>query len=311
VAQLLDAWFEFAERDLAVTTRCDYRSVIAVHLKPGLGQVKFWQLRAVNLDRFYRTMAAEVGPARVVKAHNVMRSALGQAVRWEWVATNVALSVTPPRITEREIPPPQVSHVKRSLDMAEQQDPDLTTFVRMAAATGARRGELVALRWSDLDLEQGMVAISTALADGGPGVGVVVKDTKAHATRRIAIDQATVGVLRDHRRPARERAMAVGVRIREGGYVFARDFAGEVPWRPDTATHRFTTIRARGPAERGAPARPAALRNHRAARRRREPEDRGRPARHKRVATMLDRYSHFVPARDREAADRLGRLLGG
>lgn len=310
VGQLLDAWIEFAERDLAVTTVRDYRSCIDVHLRPTIGTVKLWQLRAVDLDRAYRELGKKVGAARVVKAHNIMRGALGQAVRWEWVATNVALSATPPRVTEREIDPPSGAQVKALFDLAARQDPALAVFVRLAAATGARRGELVALRWSDVDLEAGQLAITTALADGGPGAGIVEKDTKAHQTRRIALGAGTVTVLKDHRRRARERCLALGERLSVDAYVFCLDLLGEVSWRPDTASHRFTTIRARALLPK---VRLHDLRHFAATEMLAAGEDPKTVAgRHgwKKVATMLDRYAHFVPARDRDAADRLDELLG-
>jgi integrase len=310
VAQLLEAWLPFAERDLAVTTRRDYRSCVSAHLKPRLGHVRLWQLRAVDLDRAYREMGEKVGPARVLKAHNIMRKALGQAVRWEWVATNVALSATPPSVTEKEIQPPSPELVRSLFEFAARQDPSLTTYIRLAAATCARRGGLVAIRWGDIDLDAGELAIGRARAVGGPGVGIVEKDTKAHATRRIALDVGTVTELREHRRRALERTMALGVRLADEAYVFAEDPEGRRVWRPDTASHRFVRISGRALLD---DVRFHDLRHFVATQMLAAGEDpktvAGRPG-HKRVATMLDCYSHFVPARDRDAADPAWQASG-
>lgn len=84
-----------------------------------------------------------------MKHHTVARSALRQGVRWEWIAVNPAANTTPPKVRKKESVPPTPEEMTQVLDAAQADDPDLYTFVRMAAVTGARRGEILGIRWRD------------------------------------------------------------------------------------------------------------------------------------------------------------------
>ncbi|PLS75025.1 MAG: hypothetical protein CYG61_09575, partial [Actinobacteria bacterium] len=78
-----------------------------------------------------------------------------------------------------DIHPPSPAELARLFAAAGEADPDLADFILLVAATGARRSELVALRWSDIDLEAGRFTISRGVVAGPDGL--VVKDTKTHA----------------------------------------------------------------------------------------------------------------------------------
>jgi len=118
-------------------------------------------------------------------------------------------------------------------------------FIRLAVVTGARRGELVALRGDDINLDVGEMLISRALTrstamtatHGQPVEGlisIVEKDTKTHAARRLALDAGTIDDLRRHRRMLAERALSCGVGLDlEQHRWFTDDPAGQVPWRPE------------------------------------------------------------------------------
>ena len=198
--QLLDRWLNLTEPDLSPTTVRDYRSCITVHLKPHLGDTPLRRLTAADLDDAYTRMTRSgLGAARVHRAHSVARRALGQAVRWRWITENPAVHASPPAVTAIEVAPPPPELVADAIRAVTAEDPAIGTFLHLAAATGARRGELVALRWSDIDLDQGEVLISRSIVDAGER-RLVVKDTKTHQARRIALAVGTVRALRDHRR---------------------------------------------------------------------------------------------------------------
>ena len=120
-----------------------------------------------------------------------MRRALAQAVRWGWLTSNPASNASPPKVRKPEITPPPLADTRALLAAADERDPDFGTMLRVIAATGARRGEVCALRWSDLDAQAGALTIRRSLAAvvGGP----IEKDTKTHAARRIALDKADAG----------------------------------------------------------------------------------------------------------------------
>jgi integrase len=140
----------------------DYGVHIRVHLGPVLGHVPIDELRALDLDRLYDRLTAERGlrPATIRKIHNTARGALRQAVRWGLVSKNVAADASPPTVRRTTIRVPSPDEVNKLL--AEANEP-FATLLRVAVATGMRRGELCGLRWTDVDLEQATVRVRAGL----------------------------------------------------------------------------------------------------------------------------------------------------
>ena len=172
--------------------------------------------------------------------HAVLRGALGQAVRWGWIPTNPAESASPPKLRRREITPPGIRDTRALLDAADEHDPEFGAVLRVLAATGARRGEVCGLRWSDLDIESGTVLIRRSIASVAGGT--VVKDTKTHAARRIALDPATLAVLARQRQLLEQRAVACAVEFNPDGFMFTSTADGSSPLHPDTITGGFRRL---------------------------------------------------------------------
>ena len=134
-------------------------------------------------------------PATVRQVHAVVSSALSQAVRWDWVGPNVADRARPAAVRRTSLKPPSPEDVIRLIEAAkESRQPDLGLFLHVAAVTGARRGELIALRWSAVDLVGAQVLVERSAVQVGREV--IEKDTKTHAGPATR-DR------RRHRRPAR------------------------------------------------------------------------------------------------------------
>ena len=107
---------------------------------------------------------------------------------------------------------------------------------------GTRRGELCAIRWSDIDFALQDLLIERAYAIRGGRK--VIKPTKTHQRRRLALDPATVDLLAEYRELCRKRAGQADGMLAADGYVFSSDGYGEQPWPPDTVTHWFRRVRA-------------------------------------------------------------------
>jgi integrase len=239
--ELLDRWLEVKGASVAPRTIESYEWVAAKYLRPRLGDRKLAALRTMDLDAVYAELHASGLSARTVRiCHTVVRQSLEQARRWGLIARSPAVDASPPRRLRREVAAPTVEEVIRLLDAAYEADPAFGIYLWVTPATGCRRGEACALRWSDVDLDRGELSIRRAIVQIGRELWE--DDTKTHQSRRVALDEATVGLLRQHRLRQREQALALGVRLADNALLFATLEGG--PWRPDVCTNRFGRLRA-------------------------------------------------------------------
>lgn len=306
--ELLDRWLKVKALAVEPKTLESYEWVARTYLRPALADRKLAALRPMELDTLYADLHGRgLSPRTVRICHTVVRQALEQARRWGLIARNPAVDATPPPQRRREIDPPTVEQVRMLIEEARAEDPAFATYLWVLAATGCRRGEGCALRWTDVDLDRGEVAIRRSISQVGDTVRE--KDTKTHQGRRVALDEATVAVLREHRLRMRERALALGVTLADDAHLFA-DLDGR-PWRPDVCTNRFGRLRCRVGL---AGVRLHDLRHFVAT----ALGDGGLPIatistrlglRDK--ATTLNLYTHAIPATDQLAAAYLGGLLAG
>jgi integrase len=236
--------------------------------------------------------------------HDILRAALGWAERLDLIVRNPAAKVERPRGAKPDINPPAPAEVVRMITDASKP---LAVFLRLGALTGARRGQLCGLRWSDIDLDSATIRWTRSLRKV-PG-GTVDKETKTKARWSVSLDPTTVELLRAHRRRALETALAAGAQLPADAYVFSRDPVGKLPWHPDGASQRFAALRTKLKLDG---VRLHDLRHWMAT------EGLGGGADIETVAgrggwanstTPLEVYSHFRPARDAKLARQLAERL--
>ena len=199
VAALCHEWLAHATPSFSPKTVETTRMYIEDPIIPALGSTQVAKLTPTDLDRFYRQLL-EVGrsrgpyaPATIRRVHGIIRRALTQGVRWGWITHNPAIDASPPRVPMKELKPPDPGQVVQLFRLAQESDPELATFIMLAASSGARRGELLALRWSDIDLDRGTLSIERGIVRVGDDL--VEQGTKTHQSRRISLDSGTVTVV--------------------------------------------------------------------------------------------------------------------
>lgn len=314
VGELLERWFEQARQDFSPKTVLETRGLLDRYLLPGLGHVGLHKLKPDALDGWYRSLCTGGGhggrplaPATVRRIHGVLRRALGQGVRWGWIAVNPATATTPPRVPLHEINPPAPAEVARLFALAGEADPRMATFIVLAAATGARRSELHGLRWRDVNLESGVVEFRRGIVMGPDGI--VEKDTKTHAARRVSLDPTTGEILRQHRHWAATNAARCEIELGDDAFVFSHEVDGSKPWLPHYSSRAFAHLCRRAGLQG---IRLHDLRHYVATRLLAMGVDvrtvAGRLG-HRNSATTLNVYSHFLSETDRDAANVLGRLF--
>lgn len=314
MAQLFERWYSLKAPDWSPKGALETRRLLDRVIIPALGAKRVTKVRTADLDRLYASWRNEGGvagrplsPASVQRYHTIVRGALNQAVKWGWLVSNPAVLTTRPKVVPATIRPPTPEQILSLLAHTETHDPETAVFLRLAAITGARRGEVCALRWSDLDGDS--LKIERAIVESADGL--VEKGTKTHGSRRVALDAKTADTLREHRRRCVERALACGAGLPDDAYLFAREPDGSVSWRPDYVSYRFSKLRGAVGLDG---ARLHDLRHAMATLMLAGGADvrtvAGRLG-HRNVATTLNVYGHFIEASDRAAADDLGALIDG
>lgn len=331
---LVERWFATASvsRDWSPKTIVETRRIIDTKLGP-LASLPLHKLRTSVLDEFYATLrtrggrcghvpvrhhgseicelGAPLSAATVRRIHVVVHAALAQAVAWEWVMFNPAAKASPGKVVRSEILPAAVSQVLALVDAAERDEPDLAVFLILAAVTGARRGELCALRWSDINTQAGTVTFSRVISLGPDGPVERSKPKTRSSLRTISLDAVTMSVLAAHRLRCEERARLVGVPLATNAFLFAGEIDGSKPWRPDSTSRRFRHLRNVVGLDRELHLHSlrhfvvTTLLNAGVA----LPQVAGRVGHGGGGHTTLSVYSHFQQAPDREAADLLARIL--
>jgi integrase len=240
VADYLAEWLEAHAAAVKPKTFAGYRHDIDHYIVPHIGRMRLQALRPAVISKFYRDLAdhgaQDGGPLSawtVSHVHRTLRKALADAVNVEQLlAVNPAARSKRPKISDSE--PAQIwSTGQLDSFLTTARSHRLFAFYRLAAYTGARRGELLYLRWSAVDLDAAEVTLggSTAVVRGQRVEGT----TKGGRSRTISVDSETVTVLRGHRRLQTEERQAAGSTWTDsGGLVFTSRW-GE-PLYPDTVT---------------------------------------------------------------------------
>lgn len=313
--EYLQRWLEdYAKGNTAPRTYERYQQIVRQHLVPALGAIPLARLRPQHIQAYY-SEARQTGRAdgndgglsaqTVLHHHRVLREALHHAVRWQLLARNPADAVEAPRPPHHEMTVLTPEGVQRLL--AACKDPDLHAIVFVAVATGLREGELLALRWSDADLNGGSLAVTRTLQYVS-GRGLLFREPKtSRSRRRVSLSRETVAVLSEHRRRQLERRLALGPDYEDQRLVFAGPAGKPIP--PYSVSQRFATlVKAAGIG----PLRFHDLRHTSATLMLSagvHPKIVSERLGHSGVAITLDTYSHVLPGLQEEAANLLDAFL--
>ena len=269
--QLLDRHLEMIEAER--TTLATYRGYVDKHIRPLIGSERIGAIDADILDSFYaelrrcrehcrrrrtidhrterphacddhcrRHVCQPLSAWTIRKIHFIISGAYQRAVRWKWVAANPAPQAEPPSAPPPDPRPPTADEAARILTAA-WKDPDFGVLVWLAMTTGARRGELCALRWPHLDATRAVLALQRSIAQDGADMWE--KHTKTHQRRHVTLDAETVAILLEYRTRCDNRAAALGLQLAPDAFIFAASADGRVPLKPSSVTQRYERLAAR------------------------------------------------------------------
>ena len=287
-------------------TFVSYRSFVRLHLAPALGDIPLTELRPGDVQAYLNRKAATgLAPRTVAYHRNILRQALGHAERTELIGRNVAKLALPPRIPRREVRPLTPEQARTFL--AAIAGERLRALYLVALGVGLRQGEILGLRWSDVDLLAGTIRVRQAL-QRVEGVFTFVEPKSATSRRLVPLPAIVREALLAHR----ERRSADGAgRARTSAEFADLVFTTTVGTPIDgiSVTRRFQRIlNAAGlPHQRFHDLRHACASLLLA---------QGVPARvvmetlgHSQISLTLNTYCHVIPALGREAAERMDEVL--
>ncbi|MBA2240472.1 MAG: site-specific integrase [Solirubrobacterales bacterium] len=302
---LADEWLPAMRASLRPLTLESYSMIVRTRIAPEIGQVRLQRLTPGALNALYATLGERLSPRSVRYTHAVLRHALVDAVRWQRLARNVADAAEPPSAKAAKAQAMQTWSAEQLAAFLEHVGDDrLYAAWRLAAMTGLRRGEVLGLRWRDLDLEAGRLAVVQTLV----GERTFSQPKTDHGRRNVALDPVTVTALRTHRKRQAAERLALGPAYRdEQELVFCRE-DGEPLW-PQSFSRSFE----RHAKAAGLPAiRAHDLRHTHATLALAagiHPKVVSERLGHASVGITLDIYSHATPAMQADAANRVAALL--
>lgn len=182
-----------------------------------------------------------MGASGMCQVHWILSSVQAAAVRWGWITSTPAEAAKKPRKPAADPDPPSTADAARIVDAAWKIGPDWSRFVWLVFVTGMRRAEVIALRWSRLDLDEGTVTVRrnwvTLTGKGGRE-----NDTKSHQMRRLSLDPTTVELLTEHRARHKVLARRADLALTGDAYLFSYEPLQDRPYNPSGVSHKYARM---------------------------------------------------------------------
>ncbi len=240
-----DWLIELKRKDRSPTTVREYERRYQHDIQPTLGSMHVSKVTTKMLTDLYGAHQQRgQSAASVRKIHATLSSMMSQACRWGWRDSNPAEWAEPPPLGDELPVVPEPGEVLRLIEGAlVSKRPVYAKVIFFAATTGARRGEVCALRRSAINWDRGVVRIDRNIVrDDGR---LVVRPTKNRRRRAVALDERTLRMLGDQLEAIEERASAGGVELVSDAFVFTDSLTGSDPWDPDAVSQYFGRLRTR------------------------------------------------------------------
>lgn len=315
----LEQWLQdYAATNTAPRTYERYEEIVRLHLIPNLGRINLTQLKPEHIQAFYaksltsgRINGKGGLSAQTVKHHHrVLSEALKHALKWGLVGRNVCDAVDPPRPEKKEMATVFTEDIGRLLEEARKMEEVSSIpyyiIVYTALHTGMRRGELLALRWCDVDLDLMTIYLNRSLQVLKDGTKIIREPKTQKSRRQISMTPSHVLQLKDYQTAQSTLRLLANTPVKQDDLIFA-DLDGQ-PLNPDTITPGFTKIAKRA----GLKLRFHDLRHIHATMMLKSgihPKIVSERLGHATVAFTLDTYTHFVPGLQEAAAKAFDKVV--
>ena len=315
LGEWLEQWCQTsAQLHVSHRTAQSYWTQLRLHVVPALGAIPLCRLEAQQLQDYYARALAEgradgtggLSARTVLYQHRIISQALNQAMKMGLVVRNVAKAVDPPKPRRVRIATMAAEDIPRFVEAAGETP--YSVLYLTALGTGMRLGEVLGLRWRDVDLDLGHVFVVQSLYKRS-GVCEMIEPKSAHSRRQIALPPSLALLLREHQAKQERESGLLGKEASGDDLVFAHPDG--TPLDPGTVGHTFTNVLRTA----GIPhIRFHDLRHTHATLMLKSsvhPKVVSERLGHASVAFTLDTYSHVVPGLQEAAAERFDKILQG
>jgi integrase len=232
VSAFLDRWLEVSKERVKPRTHFRYAELIRLHVKPALGPIQLTKLRPLHIEELYASLRTRgLSGTTILQVHRVLHAALNQAVKWQLLDRNPADAVKAPRKTSQEATSLTAEQIPPLLKSVEGSLLEIPTLV--ALGTGMRLGEVLGLRWRDVDLETATARVRQTLQ-----ITMQFDSPKSHrSTRSLTLPGFLVDALRSHKKVQNERRLLLGESWQDLDLICER--GDGLPLRPDTTSKQF------------------------------------------------------------------------
>ena len=215
----LEEWIETRRLSLRPKTINDYENTLKNHVIPHLGQVALKDITLSKVEVFYSLLHKKgVGVRTIRKVHAILRSALTKAVSYGLLLRNPVLGAVLPQANSKEMSVFDASQVNQFLMAAA--DTPYEALYYLAVTTGMRQGELLGLKWADLNWVTGMLYVKRQV-QRVPGKGLALTPPKTrNGTRIVQLGQGTLDKLRKHQQQQQVQIMLAGDRWQHNDLIF-------------------------------------------------------------------------------------------
>ncbi|MCK5181356.1 MAG: tyrosine-type recombinase/integrase, partial [Dehalococcoidia bacterium] len=247
LGELLRQWLiEYASMNTTDRTQESYSSIVERHLIPELGRVSLVELQAQHIQSYYANKLSEgrtdgkggLSARSVVYHHRILSKALDYAVKMGLVVRNVAKVVKPPRVARVTMQTLSQEEVSRFLDVA--RDTDYYVYFATLVYTGLRRGELLALRWRNLDLTSGKLSVVETAYRLGSGEYRIKEPKTPQSRRTVILPSSLVELFKVYRADQELFRIQLGISLKADDFVFIRPNGS--PINPNAITLAFRRI---------------------------------------------------------------------
>ncbi|QDX92450.1 site-specific integrase [Brevibacillus laterosporus] len=243
ISDLMLEWLDYQlKATLRLSTYENYSKAILKRLIPAFGHVKLGELKPIHIQKYYKRLQDEdLSPEYVTYLHAIMRSFMKYQIRIQNIQSNIFDLVDPPTIRKKEKAVWSIEEINRFLSIAkEEKNHNFYMIYLIAIYTGLRRGEVLALRWKDIDLANGKLSVCQNLYYSKGCEFHFWEPKTGRSNRLVSIPESLVKELHVHKELQQTHINKVREVYEDHGLVIANELG--IPVHPRSLTDNFRRL---------------------------------------------------------------------